>query len=50
MSEELWELEGGVPRPVFSPANPVVNGTVYVYRCRADGVIGLATCRLDDLL
>ncbi|MGH2523835.1 MAG: glycoside hydrolase family 130 protein, partial [Anaerolineales bacterium] len=28
--QELWELRGDVPNVVFSCANPVVNGTVYV--------------------
>lgn len=48
--EELWELRGDVPQVVFSNANPVVNGTVYVYYGGADHVIGLATCALDELL
>lgn len=48
--EELWELRGDVPNVVFSNANPVVDGTVYVYYGGGDRVIGLATCALDDLL
>jgi beta-1,2-mannobiose phosphorylase / 1,2-beta-oligomannan phosphorylase len=48
--QELWELRGDVPNVVFSCANPVVNGTVYVYYGGADHVIGLATCTLTDLL
>ena len=48
--QELWELRGDVPMVVFSCANPVVDGTVYVYYGAADHVIGLATCRLDDLV
>jgi predicted GH43/DUF377 family glycosyl hydrolase len=48
--EELWELRGDVPTVVFSNANPVVDGTVYVYYGGGDHVIGLATGRLDDLL
>jgi predicted GH43/DUF377 family glycosyl hydrolase len=48
--EELWELRGDVPNVVFSNANPVVEGTVYVYYGGGDHVIGLATCRLDELL
>lgn len=48
--EELWELRGDVPNVVFSCANPVVNGTVYVYYGGGDHVIGLATCALDELL
>ncbi len=47
--EELWELRGDVPNVVFSCANPVVDGTVYVYYGGGDHVIGLATCRLDEL-
>jgi predicted GH43/DUF377 family glycosyl hydrolase len=48
--QELWELRGDVPNVVFSCANPVVDGTVYVYYGGADHVIGLATCKLNDLL
>lgn len=48
--QELWELRGDVPNVVFSCANPVVGGTVYVFYGAADHVIGLATCPLDDLL
>jgi predicted GH43/DUF377 family glycosyl hydrolase len=48
--EELWELRGDVPNVVFSCANPVVDGTVYVYYGAADHVIGLATCAVDELL
>jgi len=48
--EELWELRGDVPNVVFSTANPVVDGTVYVYYGGGDHVVGLATCRLDELL
>jgi predicted GH43/DUF377 family glycosyl hydrolase len=48
--EELWELRGDVPNVVFSCANPVVDGTVYVFYGGGDHVIGLATCRLGELL
>ena len=48
--EEVWELKGDVPRAIFSAANPVVNGIVYVYYGAADRVIGLATCSLQELL
>lgn len=48
--EEIWEFKGDVPWAIFSTANPVVDRTVYVYYGGADRVIGLATCRLDDLL
>jgi beta-1,2-mannobiose phosphorylase / 1,2-beta-oligomannan phosphorylase len=47
---EIWELRGDVPNVVFSCANPVVDGTVYVYYGGADHVVGLATCPLMDLL
>ncbi len=47
---EIWELKGDVPNVVFSCANPVVDGQVYVYYGGADHVIGLATCPLSDLL
>jgi len=48
--QELWEIRGDVPNVVFSCASPVVNGIVYVYYGGGDHVIGLATCRLDDLI
>lgn len=48
--EELWEIKGDVPNVVFSNANPVVDGQVYVYYGAADHVIGLATCALDALI
>jgi predicted GH43/DUF377 family glycosyl hydrolase len=48
--QETWELKGDVPNVVFSAANPVIEGTVYVYYGAADRVIGLATCTLHELL
>jgi predicted GH43/DUF377 family glycosyl hydrolase len=48
--QELWEIRGDVPNVVFSNANPVVDGTVYVYYGGGDHVIGLATCRLEELM
>lgn len=47
---ELWELKGDVPNVVFSCANPVVDGVVYVYYGAADHLIALATCPLNDLV
>lgn len=47
--EETWEHRGDVPHVVFSCANPVVDGTVYVFYGGADRVIGLATCSLEEL-
>ncbi|AEB11247.1 glycoside hydrolase family 130 protein [Marinithermus hydrothermalis] len=48
--EEVWELRGDVPNVVFACANPVVEGTVYVYYGGADRVIGLATAPLEELV
>lgn len=48
--EQLWELRGDVPNVVFSCANPVCDGEVYLFYGGADHVIGLATCSLDDLV
>ncbi|MFQ5616018.1 MAG: glycosidase [Anaerolineales bacterium] len=48
--EEIWELRGDVPNVVFSSANPVVDGIVYVYYGAGDHVIGLATCELAALV
>jgi predicted GH43/DUF377 family glycosyl hydrolase len=48
--EELWEILGQVRNVVFSAANPMVDGKVYVYYGGGDHVIGLATCSLDELL
>jgi predicted GH43/DUF377 family glycosyl hydrolase len=47
--EELWELRGDVPNVVFSCANPVLDGKVYVFYGGGDHVIGLATCDLGEL-
>jgi predicted GH43/DUF377 family glycosyl hydrolase len=48
--QELWELRGDVPNVVFSNANPTVDGIVYVYYGGGDHVVGLATCRLEELV
>jgi beta-1,2-mannobiose phosphorylase / 1,2-beta-oligomannan phosphorylase len=48
--EQLWELRGDVPNVVFSCANPVVDGIVYLFYGGGDHVIGLATCSLEDLV
>lgn len=45
-----WELRGDVPNVVFGCANPVVDGTVYLYYGGADRVVGLATANLAELL
>ncbi len=48
--EEVWKLKGDVPNVVFSTANPLVDGAVYVYYGAADRLIGLATAAFDELL
>jgi len=48
--KEMWEIRGDVNNVVFSCANPVVDGTVYVFYGGGDHVIGLATCQLEELL
>ena len=47
---ETWEIKGDVPNVVFTCANPVINGTVYVFYGGADRVMGLATISVDELL
>jgi predicted GH43/DUF377 family glycosyl hydrolase len=47
---EPWELRGDVSNVVFSCANPVVDGTVYVFYGGGDHVIGLATIALEALI
>ncbi len=48
--QETWEIKGDVPQVVFGCANPVVDGTVYLYYGGADRVIGVATADLAELL
>ena len=48
--EELWELRGDVPNVVFNNGTVVVDDEVYVYYGGADHVVGLATCKLADLV
>jgi predicted GH43/DUF377 family glycosyl hydrolase len=48
--KEIWEIRGDVKNVVFSCANIVVDGTLFVYYGGADHVIGLATCPFSDLL
>ncbi|HEX2863033.1 MAG TPA: glycosidase [Deinococcales bacterium] len=47
---EPWEIKGDVPNVIFSCANPVVDGTVFVYYGGADRCVGLATISLADLI
>lgn len=48
--EYAYETEGLYSGCVFPTGNVVVNGMLYVYYGAADKNIGVATCRLDDLL
>lgn len=48
--QEIWELRGDVPMVVFNNANVVVGDEVYAYYGGADHVIGLATCKLAELV
>lgn len=48
--QTAWELRGDVPNVVFGTANPVVDGTVYLYYGGADRVVGLAKADLGALL
>ena len=48
--QEVWEIRGDVPNVVFTCANVVVDGTLYVYYGGADRVMALATCDLQALL
>ena len=47
---EIWEQKGDVPNVVFSCANPVVDGMIYLYYAGADRMIGLAMARLSDVI
>lgn len=47
---EIWELRGDIHNVVFSGANPVVDGQVYIYYGGGDHVIGLATSSLEELV
>jgi len=48
--QEIWEMKGDVPNVVFSCANPVVDGKVYLYYGAADRMIGLATADLHEVI
>ena len=48
--QTAWELRGDVPNVVFGTANPVINGTIYLYYGGADRVVGLARAHLEALL
>jgi len=48
--KEKYEKEGFVPDVVFSCGAIIIKDTLYVYYGAADTVIGLATCKLSELL
>ncbi len=48
--EEIWEMRGDVPNVVFNNANVVIGDQVYLYYGGADHVVGLATCKLRELV
>lgn len=45
-----YEMEGLVPNVTFPEGAVIVSNKLYVYYGSADTVIGLATCKLNDLL
>jgi len=48
--KEKYEKEGMIPNVVFSCGVVVIKDTLFVYYGGADTVIGVATCRLSELL
>lgn len=48
--EKKYEKKGLVPDVVFSCGAVVKNNTLFVYYGAADKVIGVATCKLNDIL
>jgi predicted GH43/DUF377 family glycosyl hydrolase len=48
--ETSYELEGPYPGVCFPCGKVVIDGKLFVYYGGADKYVGLATCRLDDLL
>lgn len=50
VAEEPYETGGCYDGCVFPTGNVVKDNTLYVYYGAADQYVGLATCRLDDLL
>ena len=45
-----YELDGAVKNVVFSCGAEIIGNTVFMYYGGADTVIGVATCKLKDLL
>ena len=50
MPEYPYETAGCYKGCVFPTGNVLLNGTLYVYYGAADKYVGLATCRLEELL
>lgn len=48
--EEWYELDGFYKGCVFPTGNVLVDGVLYVYYGAADRFVGVATCKLQDLL
>lgn len=48
--EQDYEIEGYYKGCVFPCGKVVIDGTLFVYYGAADKYVGLATCRLDELL
>jgi predicted GH43/DUF377 family glycosyl hydrolase len=48
---EAWYEKEGIYKGIAFPCgNVVIDGTLFVYYGGADQYVGLATCRLDDLV
>lgn len=45
-----YEMDGFYSRCIFPGGNVVLDGVLYVYYGAADRFVGVATCRLDELL
>lgn len=48
--EKEYELKGFYPGVCFPCGKVVIGGTLFVYYGGADKYVGLATCKLSDLL
>ncbi len=47
---EKYELEGYYPGVVFSCGNIIINNTLFVYYGGADKYVGVATCKVSEML
>lgn len=48
--EEKYEMEGMVPRVVFSCGSVIIGDELFVYYGGADTVIGVANCKISELM